>query len=500
MWAGDVEYKTLTFPDDNSSNNGLTSNQYASTWTAKTGDFAWSISNFNNNNWSNDWAYIKCGRKKGKSENTPSTATIINDEVIDKKIQKVVVTLAAIDKSDYNSIKLYVASDNTFESNLQTIEATVPLYAGELSFNIPNPAENRYYKLEFDTKGSTSSNGHTTITKVAYCLTSEASAATPNEEFIETASIKSDGKQDSDGTCIVTSGNVNSTSKFGYSYGLKLESSSGSISITTPSGAKNAQVELLFSSAITNLKLDDVSTTFFTSGNGTDGYISTLNIPDSKAGSAFVITKGSGSPIIYRIRLTYNIASDTKVFLTTTDNMAGWRTFYDATQDYEVDANTKIYVAAVSGTAGTVELTQKDATKIRHGEAVILKTSAGDRKMVLTKTTGAASLGANVLAYAASVAVDGYRLGYKSGTGVAFYKYNATAPASGVVYIDNSNVNTSTGAHEFLAMSFGDDVTAINKVEAKKVENGVFFNLAGQQVAQPTKGLYIVNGRKVIVK
>jgi hypothetical protein len=30
--------------------------------------------------------------------------------------------------------------------------------------------------------------------------------------------------------------------------------------------------------------------------------------------------------------------------------------------------------------------------------------------------------------------------------------------------------------------------------------NGAFFNLAGQRVAQPTKGLYIVNGKKVVIK
>ena len=30
--------------------------------------------------------------------------------------------------------------------------------------------------------------------------------------------------------------------------------------------------------------------------------------------------------------------------------------------------------------------------------------------------------------------------------------------------------------------------------------NGDFFNLAGQRVAQPTKGLYIVNGKKVVIK
>ena len=44
------------------------------------------------------------------------------------------------------------------------------------------------------------------------------------------------------------------------------------------------------------------------------------------------------------------------------------------------------------------------------------------------------------------------------------------------------------------------DVTAIEAVKTKNVENGQFFNLAGQRVAQPTKGLYIVNGKKVIIK
>jgi hypothetical protein len=30
--------------------------------------------------------------------------------------------------------------------------------------------------------------------------------------------------------------------------------------------------------------------------------------------------------------------------------------------------------------------------------------------------------------------------------------------------------------------------------------NGDFFNLAGQRVAKPTKGLFIVNGKKVVIK
>ena len=52
-----------------------------------------------------------------------------------------------------------------------------------------------------------------------------------------------------------------------------------------------------------------------------------------------------------------------------------------------------------------------------------------------------------------------------------------------------------------LEIVFDEDPTGINKVTAKKTEeNGAYFNLAGQRVAQPTKGLYIVNGKKVVIK
>jgi len=42
--------------------------------------------------------------------------------------------------------------------------------------------------------------------------------------------------------------------------------------------------------------------------------------------------------------------------------------------------------------------------------------------------------------------------------------------------------------------------TAINSVAANTKNDNRYYNLAGQVVAQPTKGLYIVNGKKVIVK
>jgi hypothetical protein len=46
-----------------------------------------------------------------------------------------------------------------------------------------------------------------------------------------------------------------------------------------------------------------------------------------------------------------------------------------------------------------------------------------------------------------------------------------------------------------------DDETGVNEVRGQKEEvRGDFYNLAGQRVAQPTKGLYIQNGKKIVIK
>ena len=46
-----------------------------------------------------------------------------------------------------------------------------------------------------------------------------------------------------------------------------------------------------------------------------------------------------------------------------------------------------------------------------------------------------------------------------------------------------------------------EETTAISEVRGLKAEvRGEFYDLSGRKVAQPTKGLYIVNGRKVVIK
>ena len=44
------------------------------------------------------------------------------------------------------------------------------------------------------------------------------------------------------------------------------------------------------------------------------------------------------------------------------------------------------------------------------------------------------------------------------------------------------------------------EATTIKSAKQEQSLNGVAYNLAGQRIAQPTKGLYIVNGKKIIMK
>lgn len=70
----------------------------------------------------------------------------------------------------------------------------------------------------------------------------------------------------------------------------------------------------------------------------------------------------------------------------------------------------------------------------------------------------------------------------------AYFKFNWT--------LTGYNPNDARG------VSFDiDGTTSLNDVKSQKEEvRGEVFNLQGQRVAQPTKGVYIVNGRKVVVK
>ena len=52
-----------------------------------------------------------------------------------------------------------------------------------------------------------------------------------------------------------------------------------------------------------------------------------------------------------------------------------------------------------------------------------------------------------------------------------------------------------------LNINFGGNTTGIeNAVQREEIKDKSYYDLQGRRVQQPTKGLYIVNGKKVIIK
>ena len=81
---------------------------------------------------------------------------------------------------------------------------------------------------------------------------------------------------------------------------------------------------------------------------------------------------------------------------------------------------------------------------------------------------------------------------------VGFYLANDQTVAANRAYLHFNSSLAPAGSR--MTMVFGDDTTTgINSVENAKTVDGI-YNLNGQRVAQPTRGLYIVNGKKVVVK
>ena len=83
-------------------------------------------------------------------------------------------------------------------------------------------------------------------------------------------------------------------------------------------------------------------------------------------------------------------------------------------------------------------------------------------------------------------------------SGGKFVKANSGKLAAGKAYLRVAN-KADESAPE-LSLSFGSEATGIKAIANSVAVNSSIFNLSGQRVAQPTKGLYIVNGKKVVMK
>jgi 1-deoxy-D-xylulose 5-phosphate reductoisomerase len=97
-------------------------------------------------------------------------------------------------------------------------------------------------------------------------------------------------------------------------------------------------------------------------------------------------------------------------------------------------------------------------------------------------------------AYNAFTGNDLYMLALNASNEAQFTKVTSGSIAAGKAFLKLPSATART-----LNVVF-DESTGIEAIESVKSVDNKAYNLNGQRVAQPSKGLYIMNGKKVIVK
>lgn len=158
--------------------------------------------------------------------------------------------------------------------------------------------------------------------------------------------------------------------------------------------------------------------------------------------------------------------------------------------------------------SSTVTLTSMDAATVwPESEGMILKGNNGDIVTIsaVASDATATTIGTNYLVgngnSSSSPATDGSLYVFwwdgKDVSTIGFYKATSGTLAAHKAYLDLSR--SSFNAREFLGFSFEDETTGISTITESNASEGV-YDLSGRRVAQPTKGLYIVNGKKIMIK
>lgn len=177
-----------------------------------------------------------------------------------------------------------------------------------------------------------------------------------------------------------------------------------------------------------------------------------------------------------------------------------WATFYSNVGNYQAPEGTKVYIVTLNGTS--ITMAEMADGIVNSEQGVVLMSKTGD--IVMSKTNNYSSndySDNDLLGTPVEITNPGnaYVLNYKMSNGVGFYKLSSTGYISAnKAYLVYNNAANGT-AQAFFAFDSAVTGVEVNKADANEDEHKV-YDLQGRRVAKPANGLYIVNGKKVIMK
>lgn len=232
--------------------------------------------------------------------------------------------------------------------------------------------------------------------------------------------------------------------------------------------------------------------------------------PDA-AGATFIVASIEGYKTIKRLVLTAKATGSVvikKVYVSTYSadaerfyvkehayplvlNASGYASFSsDKALDFSTVDGLEAYTVS-SVTASAVNLTKVNDTPASTG--IILKGTAGvcyEVPLIASSSTDKGKLTAAVTA--TTVDADNHYVLF----GGQFKKFSGTTIPAGKAYLSGDIVPAGTRNLDFV---INETITGVENVKAGK-ENNVYYNLQGHRVLYPKKGLYIMNGKKVVIK
>ena len=230
--------------------------------------------------------------------------------------------------------------------------------------------------------------------------------------------------------------------------------------------------------------------------------------------TANAIANVVGFPGKYNTTLQLNVFDNVDVEETGYNlavSAAGYATYFNSTEAFTMPAGATGYVWF----EGKIELAYNPAADVPAKEPLVIKATAGNYPLWFTSSTKVTwkSDGMNALEgtdVETPITDDDayyfYGLSLNAShdpASVGFYWMNPTGAAftngAHKAYLKLAK-NTSAGSQAVNGFPFNGTTTGIEQIEAGADAKNAIYDLSGRRVNKAAKGIYILNGKKVLVK
>ena len=173
---------------------------------------------------------------------------------------------------------------------------------------------------------------------------------------------------------------------------------------------------------------------------------------------------------------------------------------YVPTCNVVAPADVKVYTAKVNEAKSAVVLTEVPANSvIAKGTPVLVGAEAGSYTFEASAGEAASFENNDLKAATADTKGDGatiYALVEQDGKAVFAPLKEGVAVSLGHAYLELP----AASATRFYSIQFGGETTGINEVNAAAKADGAYYTLQGVKTSKAAKGIYIHNGKKVVIK